>query len=164
MTCFGSDCNLFSVKGENTKLTSLTWFQDGYWREKLKLDHVFIITQRQRNYSYFSMQDFALTKCLSFVKIPWDSSIPLKVKLFPEGTYSAWSDPTSQSNRYHFCFVFGRFRVQISVGKQTILLEVFRCFPQFLQTNSAMVPLSTHSIPPYIKWGINNFVKWIINK
>lgn len=92
MTCFGSYCNLFSVNGKNGKLTLLTWFQDGYWREKLKVDHVFNITQRQRNY-------FTLTKYLSFVKMPWYSSMSLKVKYFQKVTYSMWSDPTSQSIR-----------------------------------------------------------------
>jgi hypothetical protein len=37
-------------------------------------------------------------------------------------------------------FVFGRSRVQISARRPVILIEVFRSFPQSLQTNEGIAP------------------------
>jgi hypothetical protein len=40
-----------------------------------------------------------------------------------------------RSSDWHYCFLVGRSRVQISARRQAILTEVFYCFIHFLQAS-----------------------------
>jgi hypothetical protein len=54
----------------------------------------------------------------------------------------------SHSSGHRFCFVFGRSKVHIQAQRPAILIELFRCFLQSLQTSAEAIPqISRLSLP-----------------
>jgi hypothetical protein len=49
-------------------------------------------------------------------------------------------DRMSWSSGYHFCFIYGTSRVQISARRPVIPTEVLYVFSQYLQANERIVP------------------------
>jgi hypothetical protein len=70
------------------------------------------------------------------LRISCNGTVVLKMQSTLEGRI-VYHTITSlnECHGYHFCFIFGRSRVQISARTPSVLTEAFSGFPQSLQAN-----------------------------